>query len=454
MRNVLLVEPAYRSKFPPLGLMRISAMHKTLGDKVTFVRGRESTMRDLRWHRVYVSSLFTYELPRTVRTVKYYEGCVPNTSDLVVGGIGATLMPDYIRNRVECRVIEGTLDAENSLGLGERPVAEFTPDYDMLASVDYRYRPEDAYFARVTIGCIRKCEFCAVRILEPEFRFLQGVATQVDSVRRLYGERQNLVVMDNNILAIDCLPRVVDEIADQGFHRGAKRNRRKRWVDFNQGIDARLIDGSVAGLLSRLSVEPIRLAFDYDDVEPAYTRAVKLLADVGFDKFTTYVMFNYKDTPESFYRRLCHNVELSQRLGIAISSFPMRYVPIDDVERHHVGEFWTWRYLRGIQCVLNATRGVVSCKPDFFAKAFGSTFDEFVEIVSMPDNYIIHRLRNEDKAADWVSDFRKLSESERLEFIDLLGSLHGQRNLPVEPFDGRFGYLLRHYYPAGPTVTG
>ena len=60
MKNVLLVEPDYRSKFPPLGLLKIASYHKKRGDAVTFVRGRDESLRSLHWHRVYVASLFTW----------------------------------------------------------------------------------------------------------------------------------------------------------------------------------------------------------------------------------------------------------------------------------------------------------------------------------------------------------------------------------------------------------
>mgnify|MGYP001248158418 CR=1 FL=1 len=39
MREILLVEPPYRNKYPPIGLMKISTYHKSLGDNVTFIKG-------------------------------------------------------------------------------------------------------------------------------------------------------------------------------------------------------------------------------------------------------------------------------------------------------------------------------------------------------------------------------------------------------------------------------
>ena len=39
MREILLVEPPYRNKYPPIGLMKISTYHKSIGDNVTFIKG-------------------------------------------------------------------------------------------------------------------------------------------------------------------------------------------------------------------------------------------------------------------------------------------------------------------------------------------------------------------------------------------------------------------------------
>jgi hypothetical protein len=38
-RNVLLIEPNYKNKYPPIGLMKLATYHKMIGDKVCFFKG-------------------------------------------------------------------------------------------------------------------------------------------------------------------------------------------------------------------------------------------------------------------------------------------------------------------------------------------------------------------------------------------------------------------------------
>lgn len=446
MGNILLVEPDYPSKFPPLGLMKIATYHKEKGDAVTFVRGKIPSMREAKWNKVYVSSLFTYELPRTVSTLRYYRPAVDNPMDLIVGGIGVTLYPDYVRKRVDCRIVEGPLTAVGSLDNERVPIAYMTPDYSILKSVTWKYRPDDAYFCRATVGCVRRCTFCAVPRLEPHFGFFRSVAEQVRDVLHRFGEKQHLVMLDNNVLAVESFAHIIDEIADIGFYRGARRNNKQRTVDFTQAIDARLIDNHTAKLLGRIALSPVRLAFDYDGMEPFYRRAIQLLVAEGFREFVTYIMYNFEDTPLSFYHRMSVNVALSSQYGVRITGFPMRYVPVESVSRRHVGPRWRWRYLRGVQCVLNATHGVVSPNPSFFKAAFGGTFEEFIEIVSMPDHYILYRREYAEQAHEWRCAFRKLEPAERERFLDLLDELHSNpQGTSTSGLSRSFRALLAHY---------
>jgi len=449
MANILLVEPNFRSKFPPLGLMRISAYHKERGDVVTFVKGKLPAYKDVSWNKIYVSSLFTYELPRTVDTIRYYSKSIESADDLIVGGIGATLLPSYIKERIKCRVIEGPLDKKGKLADGSPIISKYTPDYDLIRNSDYTYLPEDSYFCRVTIGCIRHCNFCAVPKLEPKFGYLQNLSTQIRSVDKEYEEKQHLVLLDNNILASEKLESIIHQIADLGFHSGAKRKGRKRTVDFNQGIDARLITGKKAKLLSSINLSPVRLAFDNIAVEKKFTKAVRALANEGFRHFTNYVMFNYNDDPASFYHRLRVSIDLSDGLDIGITSFPMRFVPITDVERHYISDGWRWRWIRGIQCILNATHGIVSPNPKFFDAAFGHDYNEFMNIISMPDNYIINRNKYIDnEAKEWRKQFSKLDGVELDRFLDLLKVLNNSKNRSgIIARHPEYRKLLNHYYP-------
>lgn len=453
MSNILLVEPDYRSKFPPLGLMRISTYHKGRGDCVTFVRGRVAEKREMHWHRIYISSLFTWELPRTVKTIRYYAGSASSPEDIYVGGIGATLLPQFIRGQVQCTIIEGQIEKRWVLGRNSPPIAHMIPDYSILSSVDHEYEPDDAYFARATKGCVRNCKFCAVPTLEPEFGLLAPLEKQVVAIEKAHGTKQDLVIMDNNVLAIEGIEQHLHTVETLGFERGAKRNGRQRTVDFNQGIDARMIakKPELAVALGRISIKPIRLAFDFlsPRMERDYRKAATLLADQGFGSFTTYLLYNYNDTPEDFYRRLEINAELNKELGVRVSGFPMRYIPITDTRRGHVSSEWKWRWLRGIQCVLQATRGLVSPNPEFTKAAFGNDIDEFFKILSMPDRYIIYRDHYKNNgASEWRQKFRRLSEANRDEFLDLLERLNRDRRRK-QTIAGlkRFRSLVEHYYP-------
>ena len=39
MANILLIEPKYKNKYPPIGLMKIATYHRMLGDTVEFFKG-------------------------------------------------------------------------------------------------------------------------------------------------------------------------------------------------------------------------------------------------------------------------------------------------------------------------------------------------------------------------------------------------------------------------------
>lgn len=445
--DILLVEADYKNKYPPLGLMKISAYHKSMGDNVVFVKGKNKELKTKKWDRIYITTLFTFYWKKTIETIKYYYKSVEQPGNIYVGGILATLLEQDLRSEPEIKgitIMSGLLDKTNMLGHELLPIDRITPDYSIISKdnnsyLEYEYEVQNAYIASTTKGCIRKCAFCAVSVLEPKYCEYLDIKGQIEEINTLYGEKRDLMLMDNNILASSRLTEIVDDLVSLGFERNNKSYRKvqgkrvvhqNRRVDFNQGIDARLLTEDKMAQLARLEIHPLRIAFDHADEENVkiYVRAQKLAAKYKIKTLSNYILFNFNDTPKELYDRLKINIELNEEFNLqglktSIWSFPMKYMPISGEhckDRKYVGKHWNSKMLRGVQCILNATHAVVGPKKDYFELAFGRNYDEFIELIYMPELYITKRKQNSAQINKWKTNFKKLSQTEREEFISLI----------------------------------
>ena len=177
---------------------------------------------------------------------------------------------------------------------------------------------------------------------------------------------------------------------DKHFHAGVKQ----RYVDFNQGVDARLFTEEKARMLASIAIRPLRIAFDDIKTRPAYEKAIRWSVNAGIKDFSNYLLYNFKDKPIDLYRRLKINVELCEELGVSIYSFPMKYHPLHGANSHdrdYIGEHWNRKYIRAIQAILNSTKGKVGKGVEFFGEAFGHSEEEFFELLEMPESFILYR---------------------------------------------------------------
>jgi hypothetical protein len=420
MRRILLVEPGYKNKYPPLGLMKISTYHKLKGDFVQFAKGCIKELQEEKWDRIYISTLFTFYWAVTIKTIEYYSDSIVPNGKVIAGGVMATLLRKDLEKETGVTVIPGLIDHPGILDVGDRMIVDsLTPDYNLLEMTDYKYGLNDSYIGYATRGCPNKCDFCAVRRIEPLFKNYLPLKKQIQSIEMVYGPKQHLVLMDNNVLASDYFERIIEDICDLGFSKGARFRNKNRFVDFNQGIDLRLLKEDKMRLLSRIAIKPLRLAFDHIELKDEYIDRVHMAVRHGVKNLSNYVLYNYKDTPKDFYERLRINVELNEKLGTQIYSFPMKYIPLDAKDRTYIGNHWSKRLIRGVQCILLATKGSVGTHMDFFEAAFGRTSEEFIEIAMMPEEYIIFRNRHiENGDSDkWKRKFRAMDEQQRGEFI-------------------------------------
>jgi len=169
---------------------------------------------------------------------------------------------------------------------------------------------------------------------------------------------------------------------------------KQRFVDFNQGVDARLFTEEKAQLLASIAIRPLRIAFDDIKTRPAYERALRLSVSAGIKDFSNYLLYNFKDDPIDLYRRLKINVDLCEELNVNIYSFPMKYHPLygeNSHDRDYIGQHWNRKYIRAIQAILNSTKGKVGKGFEFFGEAFGHSEEEYLELLEMPETFILYR---------------------------------------------------------------
>ncbi len=439
MANILLIEPDYKNKYPPLGLMKISTYHKNIGDDVYFCKGKNEYLKNKQWDRIYITTLFTFYFDKTIETIEYYRNSVSAISKIYCGGVLATVGHEKLLDKYKVTIISGLINQPNILGNDDIIVDNLPPDYSIIDKninqfFNYNYHINDAYITYATRGCIRRCPFCAVPIIEPNFESYIDIKEHIQYIKRNFGEKKDLMLLDNNVLASNFFERIIDDIKESGFSKNAvftcfkngRKRSKKRYVDFNQGIDARLLTREKCKKLSEIAIRPLRIAFDHADNESIkiYKEKSILAANHGIKYLSNYILFNFLDTPEDLYKRLkivssLNNYFEKNNYETRIWSFPMKYSPIygeNSFNRKYVGKNWTEKQIRAIQCILNATHGLVGPNPEFFNIAFGKTLQEFKKILVMPEDLIINRKLYEQKGISkkWEKHFNKLNKNSNL----------------------------------------
>ena len=479
-KNILLIEPGYRNKYPPLGLMKIAQYHGPHGkeDRVRFIKGEDRSVLEVAWDRVYITTLFSFEYRKTAQAIDFALEVVNGQADKIfVGGIAASLMNERFCSEQRwqgIRFIKGLLAAPPAIALqlddfaeelysddtGSRPIEDLVPDYDILEQVDYTYPVHDAYFAYTTRGCVRKCHFCGVPKLEGAQRDTESLTRLITDIEKLYGPKKDLILMDNNVVASPRLKEIIAEIRGLGFVPGAKLTRDgrqvQRRVDINQGVDARILckDPMYLRELATICIKPLRIAFDHLGLRKPYEQAVRYSAAHGLTELSNYMLYNFHDSPADLFARMRLNVGLNEELNVRIWSFPMRYQPTDRPDRGHIGPKWSRYQLRSMQIILQATHGVVSGAPDFFRRAFGDTCEEFENILFLPHDYIFNRdwferRDREQRLPAFQAEFGTLDSDERAELIELLSSCNPREfaGLAEKASTKRLRRVLPFYVP-------
>lgn len=148
-----------------------------------------------------------------------------------------------------------------------------------------------------TRGCIRNCKFCIVTRKEGKIRATGDLLDLWD------GKTKLVTVMDNNILA---LPKHFEMVCNQAREHSIT-------LDFNQGLDHRLLTPELLAIMKSISHKEYRFAFDNPASLPTVERAIKMMRDAGINRCNWYVLVGFDTTPEDDLMRLNYLRDNGQR---------------------------------------------------------------------------------------------------------------------------------------------
>ena len=231
------------TNFPNLPLMKISAWHKKQGDQVEWYDTWNGLFAP--YDRVYMSKVFSF-------TEDYKQPIY--AKDVRRGGTGYCITN------------------ENGREIFNKELNHNLPDEIEHIYPDYTLYPDfkDTAAGFLTRGCPRGCSFCIVKDKE-------GLCSyKVADLVEFWNGQKNIELLDPNILACKEWENLLQQLIDS-----------KAKVNFNQGLDIRMMNERKAEMISQIQIKRIHFAWDrYEDKE---------IVQPKFKVFREKSKINYRD---------------------------------------------------------------------------------------------------------------------------------------------------------------
>ena len=265
--------------YPNIPLMKISVWHKAQGDSVEWYEPMFSGHMD----KVYMSKVFSF-----TPDYEYYI----DADEIQKGGTG------YCIELVDGKEI---YHKENDKPLSPE-IEHIYPDYSL-----YPDMTKNTAYGFLTRGCPRGCGFCHVEAKEGKCSY------KVADLSEFWRGQKKIVLCDPNILACPDHPELLQQLIDS-----------KAKVEFNQGLDIRLVTDKNLELLRQIRLDQVHFAFDrWQDKDIIEPRLRKFIEKTGFNRskgrVTVFILTNFDTTIEQDLYR----IQLCRELNI--SPYPMIY---------------------------------------------------------------------------------------------------------------------------------
>ncbi len=301
--KVLFVDADSVHGFPNLALMKIGAWLKENYNEVVdieLIQGLPDTAPLYPYDQVYISTIFYQNKEKVEDYVQQF----PKDSDIAIGGSGwdfTTKLSDYIEHMM--------------------------PDYS-LYNLDYSM----GFTSR---GCIRKYKFCIVPEKEGTIR------DNAPITEFLHGNHDRVMLLDNNFQASPKWRENLQYLIDH-----------KIKVNFNQGLDARLVTEEFASMLAasrcydgKFKTKGAHLAFDNPRLEKPLLRALELFDNAGMapKRFIVYVLVGF----DTSYKEDLKRIDTIAEAGAV--PYIMRYNQTKDPYLKHLVRYINRKYYQFVK---------------------------------------------------------------------------------------------------------
>lgn len=256
--------------FPNLSLMKISAWHKANGDNVEWYSPMLSGHMDIVYMAKVFGSEYTDDYP------------YPVDADVVVrGGSGYAISVGDDGREFYDKSLDADLPDD---------IERMMPDYSLYGITDTAY-------GFLTKGCPRGCDFCHVGHMQG--KRVRTVAT----LDKFWSGQKYIKLLDPNLTASADWKMHIDALAES-----------RDYVDFTQGLDARLLTDDKIADLNRVKWKMIHFAWDrpQDNLEPHFKRIMGGLKGARKQTVSAYVLTNNGSSHEEDLQRIM----VLRKLGI------------------------------------------------------------------------------------------------------------------------------------------
>lgn len=263
MKRIGLIDVDGGKNFPSIPLMKVSAWHKAQGDEV-----ERYTPFGKEYDDVYMSKVFSFSPD--------YDLCI-NAKRVHKGGTG------YCIDLVDGKEV---FHPERDTQLPSE-IEHIYPDYSL-----YPRLTKDTAYGFLTRGCPRGCSFCIVAKKEGQ------CSKKVADLSEFWAGQKNIVLCDPNILACKDWKELLTQLRDTHAN-----------IDFNQGLDIRMMTKEKAELLSQIKIKEIHFAWDRYEDKALVLPKFKMFSEVfkGTPKMhntIVYTIVNYNTTIEQDLERI------------------------------------------------------------------------------------------------------------------------------------------------------